>query len=178
MTTPRQSGVSYARIHATLPWHPKLHAVPEKVRMAALGYYVATVAYCENYRTDGKVEQFQLQAVAPCSDDERTRLVEALVEANLFDRSERGISVHDYLEWNRSKVEIETGRAAMSEGGRRGGKASGVARRSQPLKPTLDASSEKRRGSREQKSSVQCEWCNGEDPDCPDCGGNGRKGDL
>lgn len=175
MTTPRQSGVSYAKIHATLPWHRKLHAISDDLRLAALGYYVATVAYCENYRTDGRVEDFQLQAVAPCSTEERTRLVNALVEANLFDRSASGVVVHDYLDWNRSKADIEAGREAMSKGGRRGGKASGAARRTQPSKPTLEGSPEKRRDSREEDSSVQCTWCRGDNPNCPDCGGTGRR---
>ena len=52
--------------------------------------------------------------------------------------------VHDYLDHNYSRAEIEDGRSRMSEGGRKGGKASPRRSASPPLKPTLEGSAEER----------------------------------
>jgi hypothetical protein len=140
----------YAAVSVTLPWHRKVLGIPEADRLAAFGLFVATLALCQSYRNDGHVPSEQMAAVFPCPEPDRKRLTAALLTVHLFDEEPGGVVVHDYLDFNKSKDEIERAHEAMSEGGRMGGKASGQARAkgggkgggkdvSPPLKPTLEA---------------------------------------
>jgi hypothetical protein len=137
----------FAAVSVNLPWHRKVLGIPEADRLAAFGLFVATLALCQNYRNDGHVPTEQLAAVFPCPESDRKRLTSALIDVGLFDVESDGIQVHDYLDHNKSRDEIERAREAMSEGGHKGGKASAAARGKgggkdvrPPLKATLEAS--------------------------------------
>jgi len=152
------AGGPYAAIYATLLWHHKVLALSDDDRLAAFGFYCACCAYCQVNRTDGFLAYAQLVAVFPCTDDERKRYTSALTAVRLFDDVDGGIEVHDYLDHNSSRQQIENGRKGMSDGGRKGGIASGETRRRQPLKPTLEGSAEQsstEQSSTEQKCAVE-----------------------
>lgn len=174
---------AYAAVYVSLPWHDKITAIPEDVRPAAFGLYVATLVFCQNLRTDGRVSLPQMAAVFPCSDMQRTRLIEALVTARLLDEEPGALRVHDYLDHNRSRAEIEDARERMVKGGRAGGVKSGEARRRVGLKGGVEASPEKSReemSSEQSRSEAACTWClhddGTRDSDCPDCAGTGVPG--
>lgn len=112
------SRLAYAAIQGTAPWHRKFLAIPEQKRLAAFGFWAATIAYCELHRNDGQLHDAHLVAIFPCNEAQRECIVGLLVDVGLFDRTDEGVDVHDYLEHNRSAAQIEAARQAMSEGGK------------------------------------------------------------
>jgi hypothetical protein len=176
---------AYAAVYVSLPWHEKVYAIPEEIRLAAFGFYCATLAHCQCYRTDGRVTTPQLVAVFPCSETDRKQLVDALLAVHLFDPAPGGIQVHDYLDHNLSKAEIEDARGKMREGGRKGGISTQQKRASQGSKGGLEGCTEKSRAemSSEEESGVEtCSWCHAsggttaylpEGEQCPQCGARG-----
>ena len=152
--SPKINQEAYAAVYISLPWSRKVLSIPESDRLPALGFYTATLALCQSYRNDGHVPTEQLAAVIACPEADRKRLTEALVAVHLFDAVEDGIQVHDFLDHNSSRAEIEAARSAMSEGGRRGGIRSGQTRRSLALKPTPEGSIEKSRAEIAEKRSA------------------------
>jgi len=176
--SPKINQEAYAAVYISLPWSRKVLAIPESDRLAALGFYTATLALCQSYRNDGHVPTEQLAAVIACSDTDRKRLTNALIAVHLFDAVDDGIQVHDFLDHNSSRAEIEAARSAMSEGGRKGGIRSGQTRGSLPPKPTLEGSTEKSRAEiAEKRSAEQSRAVAGRphDPECPDCEGTGTR---
>jgi hypothetical protein len=189
--SPKTNQEAYAAIYISLPWSRKVLSIPESDRLAALGFYAATLALCQSYRTDGHVPTEQLAAVIACPEPDRKRLTDALIAVHLFDVADDGIQVHDYLDHNNSRAEIEAARAAMSEGGRKGGRAAGKYRPKVPLKPPPEGSTEideigeelgalpSRAVAGRTHDPEPCGWCKGSgtaDGDtCSVCGGSGRK---
>jgi len=175
--TPKINQEAYAAIYISLPWCRKVLSIPECDRLAALGFYAATLALCQSYRTDGHVPTEQLAAVIACPEADRKRLTDALIAVHLFDVVDDGIQVHDYLDHNNSKAEIEAARSAMSVGGRKGGIRSGQTRGSRPLKPTLEGSTEIGEIDEigEELGALPSRAVAGRphDPECPDCEGTG-----
>jgi hypothetical protein len=174
--TPKINQEAYAAVYISLPWSRKVLSIPECDRLAALGFYAATLALCQSYRTDGHVPTEQLAAVIACPEVDRKRLTEELIAVRLFDVVDDGIQVHDYLDHNNSKAEIEAARSAMSVGGRKGGIRSGQTRGSRPLKPTLEGSIEQSRAEiGEERGALPSRAVAGRphDPECPDCEGTG-----
>lgn len=184
----------YAAVYTDLAAHRKVRAIPETDRLAAVGFYVLALALCQALRSDGFIATFQLAAVAPCPETEAQRFSGVLVSVGLFDAVADGVQVHDYLDHNKSRDEIEAAREAMSKGGSKGGKRSAETRRekgeqqegekegSPPLKPTLEASCSAVREVRAVKeepcraSRVEASGASkalGTVP-CPDCDGTGH----
>jgi len=137
------SGEAYAAICASLPWHRKVRAIPDQERLAAFGLYTAVCAYSQALRTDGFIAHQQLAAVFPCPEEERTRCSSALIRVGLFDEADGGIQVHDYLDHNKSREQIERLGQQRTEAGAKGGIASGKARGSKGLKQRVEAIPEK-----------------------------------
>ncbi len=143
---------AYAAIYISAPWHPKVLALPEEDRAAAFGYWCASLVLCQAYRNDGEIPRAQLPAVFACPESERDRLVRLLVDVGLYEDAGHVLRVHDYLDHNRSRDEIESAHERMRKGGRKGGKASPKKGTSPPLKPTLEGSPEQSRDSSEETS--------------------------
>ena len=173
MTPTRQTGEAYAAIFASLPWHPKVDNIPEADRLSAVGFYAALLVFCQLHRTDGFVTVTQLQAVFPCGTEQRKRMTEALLTAGLLERVDGGLEVHDYLEWNRSRAEIETARQRMSEGGKHSPKhPSKVASQGRSSRFTEKSTSTR---SGEESTSRGVTSTRPHDPECPDCEGTGTR---
>jgi hypothetical protein len=134
---------AYANIYASFPWHRKVRAIPDNERLAAVGFFTAAVVYCQAMRTDGFLAYGQLAALVACTEVERKRYTAALIVVGLFDEVEDGIEVHDYLDHNKSKDEIERLGNERAAAGKRGGIASGKARGSKSLKQGLEAKPER-----------------------------------
>jgi len=73
---------------------------------AAFRVYVASICYCSRNLTDGLVLRNEAVKVGAAP-----RLIKELTEARLWEPDPEGWRVHDYLEWNKSRAEIETLRA-------------------------------------------------------------------
>jgi hypothetical protein len=77
------------------------------------------LTYCARNRTDGRVP---LGFVRKMGDMDGTALAAVLVDAGLLEPDDRGYRMHDYLEWQRSRDEIEALSEKRAAAGSKGGK--------------------------------------------------------
>jgi DnaD/phage-associated family protein len=103
-----------------------------KVRAAgkdAAFLYIAGNGFCNEYLTDGFISDTDIETVAfNAFQRQPKKAVESLVRAGLWDRVPGGYKIHDYLDYNKSKQEIEELRSKKSYAGKKGGQASAQAR--------------------------------------------------
>ena len=102
-----------------------------KVRAAgkdAAFLYIAGNGFCNEYLTDGFISDTDIETVAfNAFLRNPKKAVEALMVAGLWDRVRGGYRIHDYLNYNKSKKEIEELRSKKTAAGRKGGRASAEA---------------------------------------------------
>lgn len=88
----------------------------------AWGFWAASIMYCNQYSTDGFIPDEALKDVPPVSISKSKakllaeRLVSARMEPGkpgLFERDDArgGYIVHDFLDWNPSKADVDQRRA-------------------------------------------------------------------
>lgn len=103
-----------------------------KVRAAgkdAAFLYIAGNGFCNEYLTDGFISDTDIETVAfNAFLRSPKKAVESLVRAGLWDRVPGGYMIHDYLDYNKSKQEIEELRSKKTYAGKKGGQASAQAR--------------------------------------------------
>lgn len=116
----------------TVPWgkqddgfydHPKVRAMPRRVRNAACGLYWRAVSLSNRHLTDGHITDDDVRLI-----DGRPSEVDALVESGLWDRNGSGWLIHDFLDFNPSRAKVTEQRKVRAEAGRLGGMASGRSR--------------------------------------------------
>jgi hypothetical protein len=91
---------------------------------AAIGAWVLGLSYCARHLTDGALTRTALKRlVADCDD-----LADDLVAAGLWDVTDDGWQVHDYLDYQPSAAEVKEARKKRQDAGRAGGQASAQAR--------------------------------------------------
>lgn len=113
--------MTWTKLDDACSTHPKARLAGNE----AWALWAAAVVYCNRYLIDGFVP---LEALAndclpvPISAVRARKLAERLVEARicqggagLFERSEHGYFVHDFLDWNPSKAEVEERQARARE---------------------------------------------------------------
>ncbi len=111
--------------------HPKL----ESVGPVAAWVYVCSITYCNRNLTDGFIPRATAQRLAASADAEQVAsLILRLVDVGLWDQNGSGFYVHDYLEYQRSKADIEQLSNDRKAAGSLGGKASSRAKDKQVLK--------------------------------------------
>jgi hypothetical protein len=102
-----------------------------KVRAAgkdAAFLYIAGNGFCNEYLTDGFISDTDIETVAfNAFLRSPKKAVESLMVAGLWDRVRGGYKIHDYLDYNKSKKEIEELRSKKTAAGRKGGRASAQA---------------------------------------------------
>ena len=127
----------HAQLVESLPWNEKWENIEEDDRLAAFGLYSAALCFCQRNLTDGRIRRSELARVFPSA--HVPRITDLLVSAHWFDTDGNGsFLVHDYLQHNRSREEIEQLRAQKRAAGARGGQASAKARAQAPAKPRAD----------------------------------------
>ena len=103
-----------------------------KIRSAgrdAAFLYIAGNGFCNEYLTDGFISDTDIETVAfNAFQRQPKKAVESLVKAGLWDRVSGGYMIHDYLDYNKSKQEIEELRSKKTYAGKKGGQASAQAR--------------------------------------------------
>lgn len=90
--------------------------------LEAFGLWTAAGLHCARDLTDGFIDPEWLEDTlddAKISAKKRAALIESLVERGWFDRDEHGLRVHDYLDFNPSRADVEAQRAAAAEKKRR-----------------------------------------------------------
>ena len=94
----RGDDVTWVRIDDNAPHHPKLRkAGPE-----AAWLWVAGLAHCNRFATDGRVDALDLDVLYPFADwnaDKLRRLATRLVDVGLWLTVEGGYVIHDYAEF-------------------------------------------------------------------------------
>lgn len=81
-----------------MPWHPKVARLTDP----AFRLYVHAVCWASRAQSDGAVPSADLQHVAPGL-RRRERLAAELVSAGLFEETDCGWLVHDYLDYQPSR---------------------------------------------------------------------------
>ena len=107
------------KIDDNLPDHPKLWKM-EKRRESALFLFIFALCYSSRNLTDGEVPCGVLEGATRGG----KQTCAAMVEAGLLEEKGSSYVVHDYLEWNRSKDEIENIKSKKRSAGQAGGQAS------------------------------------------------------
>jgi hypothetical protein len=110
------------RLESTVRHHPKfLRAGP-----AACWLYACGIGYCQDHLTDGFIPAECLDQLGPVSEagwNSLTRLVQRLVDPDLWEAVDGGWRVHDYLDHNKTAEAVlklkGTRRGAASKGGKR-----------------------------------------------------------
>jgi hypothetical protein len=90
----------------------KFHGNPKVLQagLPALGLYVLGLSYCADQLTDGQLSRKVVagwKGWKPAADD--------LVRAGLWEETPRGYRVHDYLDWNPSREQLQRERADAAE---------------------------------------------------------------
>jgi hypothetical protein len=107
----------YVNVDEDLPDHRKVLSLPRQDRPAAMWLWMRGMCYSSRHLTDG----FIPAGLADSDEDER--LAGLLCEAGLWHKNPAGWEIHDFLEWNRSKEQVEAIKESKREAGRRGGVA-------------------------------------------------------
>lgn len=104
--------------------------------------YIAGNGFCNEYLTDGFISDTDIETVAfNAFLRSPKKAVESLVKAGLWDRVSGGYMIHDYLDYNKSKQEIEELRSKKTYAGKKGGRASAQARAQTPAESNAQAES-------------------------------------
>jgi hypothetical protein len=91
--------MAWARLDDGFYGHPKVL----QAGLAATGLHVLAISYCSRYLTDGHVSTEFVRQTAGRS---ATKLARNLVEAGLWECTDRGWIVHDYLDYNPSRADV------------------------------------------------------------------------
>ena len=94
--------MAWLKIDDRVRTHPKIvEAGP-----VAAWFWFCGICYCREHLTDGLIADKMLPTLVPGVPSWK-RPADVLVAAGLWHREERGYRVHDFLEWNPSRAEIE-----------------------------------------------------------------------
>ena len=118
---------TYIKLHDGMPDHPKIEPLSDRAFRALIELW----CWCSRHLTDGHVTK----AVWEKRTSPKVRRELMAGEHPLVETTETGIFMHDYLDHQRSKAEVDSLRAARQAAGKRGGEAS--ARWRQNSKQTL-----------------------------------------
>lgn len=105
--------------------HPKL-ALLGQLQLPCVGLHVLAICWSAQYLTDGFVPAAQPAKLAGGNEKD---LVNALVAVGLWHEVDGGWQIHDYLDYQPSKAQVERDRAIKVAAGLAGGQASAKARR-------------------------------------------------
>jgi hypothetical protein len=136
--------VSYLKVCDSFLDHPKAVRAVRLASSAAVHLWLGLLSYCKRNLTDGIVPLDMVPRVNGPATRYRARALDALVESGLVERVDDGLLMHDYLQWNPSKLEIErksADRKAAAERRRLGADAS------EQRRSNVDAASSQRRSS-------------------------------
>lgn len=93
--------------------HPKLDALGRD-RLSAVGLHWLAVSWSNRWLTDGAITRERVAKLGGTP-----RLADALVSAGLWDRDGDDYRIHDFLDFNESKADVEAAREVEREKKRR-----------------------------------------------------------
>jgi len=106
------------RVDDSWPWHPKA------LQVGPIGQalFIASLAYCNKYLTDGYLSTSVIPSLVPLSEFPAGTLeatIERLIAARLWEPAPNGYKVHDYLDYQPSRETVLRQRAEAKERMRR-----------------------------------------------------------
>lgn len=101
--------MAWLRMDDRVRTHPKI----VKAGPLAGWLWFCGVCYCREHLTDGVIQDGMIPTLAPGLTSAKKH-AQTLVDVGLWHRTEGGYHVHDFLDWNPSRTEIETNRAKDS----------------------------------------------------------------
>lgn len=116
----------WVKLDDSLHGHPKA----ERAGNEALGVHLLALSYCGAYLTNGKITpEFVKGKAGP----RHKQVVERLVSAGLWEPNGNGWVIHDYLDYNPSREDVERDRSELSAkraaAGRRGAEVANARRK-------------------------------------------------
>jgi hypothetical protein len=117
--------MTWIKLDDAFDQHPKLL----EVGPVAAWVFVRSLCYSGRNLTDGLITRAVARELAG-SGPKAQRAVSALVAARLWEMTTGGYAIHDYLDYQPSRSDVEKLRRAKAEAGRAGGLRSGEERRS------------------------------------------------
>lgn len=141
--------MAWLKVDDRVRTHPK---IVEAGPLAAWVWFCG-ICYCREHLTDGFIADKMLATLVPGLSSLK-KAAASLVAAGLWHRGERGYQVHDFLDWNPSRADVEKQRAI--DRARKGTGFPSDSRRIPEGPPTdSDASRDAHRGSGSGSLSVQ-----------------------
>lgn len=108
--------MTWANVDDRFPDHPKVIGLSD----GAFRLHVSGIVYCARYLTDGFIPKPQVGKLVP---NYRSSYLAELTKARLWTSDGGGYVIHDYLQWNRSRAEVEEEKLAKSKAGKAGAEA-------------------------------------------------------
>ena len=93
--------------------HPKLDALGRD-RLSSVGLHWLAVSWCNRWLTDGAITRERVVKLGGTA-----RLADVLVAAGLWERDGNDYRIHDFLDFNESKADVEAAREVEREKKRR-----------------------------------------------------------
>jgi hypothetical protein len=96
--------------------HPKFVRAQRLSGSTAFHLWVGLTAYCKQQQSDGRVPSDMIETVDGPDKRWRSRALKALLEVRLVEYEGDDLWVHDFLDWNASRQEIEAKAVARRAG--------------------------------------------------------------
>ena len=90
--------------------HPKIKRIPRRIRRTAIGLWTIAGSWCADYETDGAVPEYMLEEF-----DAEPEEVAALVDAELWERTEDGVAFRNWGEFQPTRAQLDEKRAQTAE---------------------------------------------------------------
>ena len=98
--------------------HRKLAALDDEIRKPCIGLFWLAVSWCNDNLSDGVVSMTALRQLDGSRDE-----AEELVRVGLWERADKGYRIHDFLDFNKSKAQVEQDRLQRTMAGKAGAAA-------------------------------------------------------
>lgn len=126
--------MTWVKMDDRYPDHPKVAGLTD----GAYRLWTTSIAYCSQHQTDGLVPE---SIITRWGVKHADRAAAELVSGGLWLSSADGYEVANYLNWQRSRSEIEALSSVRSEAGKRGARAKQLAKQP-PDKPQAETDTE------------------------------------
>ena len=111
--------MAWARIDDNFFNHPKVR----KAGKDAIIFHMAALCYSNAFTTDGFIADVMLELIATQAFQRKANgLADRLVECGLWDSIEGGYLIHDFLDYNYSRQQIDEIKRKRSAAGKQGGR--------------------------------------------------------
>jgi hypothetical protein len=125
----------WIKVDDQIAHHPKFMAAGAP----ASWLWVCGQSYCARYLTDGFVPESALPTLGNVTNPKAH--AQTLVRVGLWERAEGGYRVHDYLQFQPSRADVEERRRQRANAGRKGGLRSGQTRHTKSEAPAKQLAS-------------------------------------